>query len=85
MSVESGLSPQAPYRIDHEGTEFVIRVRRDLFSREELTDFLDWLYLESVRRKESLGDEQIAELADEVDHAVWERLRPMVEENLRGR
>ena len=85
MRVETGPPRQAPYRVDHQGAEIVIRVRADLFSSDELAEFLDWLCLESIRRRASLDEDQIAELADDVDGAMWERLRPMVEEKLRGR
>ncbi|HEX6749098.1 MAG TPA: hypothetical protein VF092_17495 [Longimicrobium sp.] len=74
-----------PYSVNVEDGKIVIRMDSDAISAEEVSDFLDYLYLENVRRKASLSDEQIAELADEVDRAVWKRLRPMVEEKLRAR
>ncbi|HEX8245407.1 MAG TPA: hypothetical protein VF541_17970 [Longimicrobium sp.] len=85
MRVETGPPRQGDYRVDHQGAEIVIRVRADLFSSDELAEFLDWLCRESIRRRASLDEDQIAALADEVDRAMWERLRPMVEEKLRGR
>ncbi|HSU14283.1 hypothetical protein [Longimicrobium sp.] len=78
MEITSG----EPYSVARDGDDIVVRMRADFFTREELSDFLDWVVLENIRRKASLSDEQIAELADEVDGAVWERLRPMVEEKL---
>lgn len=74
-----------PYRVDEQGDEIVIRVSSGLMSREEMVDLLDHIFLESVRQKASLSDEEIEALAKEVKRSAWERLRPMVEEKLRGR
>ena len=84
MSAGTALPPEAAYRVDYDGDDIVVRMRADLLSREDLSDFLDRMLMERLRRRASLNDDQIAELADEVDAAMWERLRPMVEEKLRG-
>lgn len=84
MSAGTALPPEAAYRVDYDGDDIVVRMRADLISREDLADFLDRMLLERLRRRASLNDEQIAELADEIDAAMWEQLRPMVEEKLRG-
>lgn len=75
----------SPYSVDVQEGQIVVRVDSDAISAEDVSDFLDYVYLESIRRKASLSDEQVATLADEVDRAAWKRLRPMVEEKLRGR
>ena len=85
MSTRTVSSPEVAYRIDFDGDDIVLRMRADSMSRDDLSNFLDRILLEQLRRRASLNDEQIAELADELDRAVWERLRPMVEEKLRGR
>ena len=74
-----------PYRVDQQGKEIVVRVSSDLMSREEMVDLLDYIFLENVRQKASLSPEEIEVLAKEVKRSAWERLRPMVEEKLRGR
>ena len=74
-----------PYTVQVEDGQIVVRVDTDAISAEDVSDFLDYVYLENLRRKASLSDEEIRALADEVDRAVWKRLRPMVEEKLRGR
>jgi hypothetical protein len=84
VSAGTALPPEAAYRVDYDGDDIVVRMRADLISREDLADFLDRMLLERLRRRASLNDEQIAELADEIDAAMWEQLRPMVEEKLRG-
>jgi hypothetical protein len=63
------------YRIDIEEQDIVVRVRRDMVGREEVSRFLDYLELESVRRRSQLSESDATALADEVDRAVWERVR----------
>lgn len=63
------------YRIDLEERDLVVRVRRDVLDREEVSRFLDYLELESIRRRSQLTEEDAARLADEVDAGVWERNR----------
>jgi hypothetical protein len=72
-----------PYRVSRENRVIVIRVPEDLISDGELTRFGDWLVVKQGRRKFSLSDKEIAAIADEVDAAAWERLRPLVEARLR--
>jgi hypothetical protein len=74
-----------PYTVEVEDGQIVVRVDADAISAKDVSDFLDYVYLENIRRKASLSDKEIARLADEVDRAVWKRLRPMVEAKLRGR
>jgi hypothetical protein len=74
-----------PYRVDQQGKEIVIRVSSDLMSREEMVDLLDYIYLENIRQKASLSDAEVEALAKDANRSAWERLRPMVEEKLRGR
>ncbi|HKP76636.1 MAG TPA: hypothetical protein VJT67_13995 [Longimicrobiaceae bacterium] len=83
------MSPSAvadpPYRVEHQGNEIVVRVNSELMSREELMDILDFIYLESIRQKASLSEDEIEELSRMVKRSAWKKLRPMVEEKLRGR
>ena len=67
------------YRIDVEEQDFVVRVRRDAVDRDEVSRFLDFLELESIRRRSELTEEDAARLADEIDASVWERYRSRVE------
>ena len=63
------------YRIDVEEDDLVVRLRKDLLGREEVSRFLDYLELESIRRRSQLSEADAAALSDEIDHAVWERSR----------
>lgn len=68
------------YRIDFEEQDMVVRVPRGLVGREVVSRFLDYLDLESIRQRSQLTEEDAAALADEIDHAVWERLRHRLDE-----
>jgi RNA polymerase-interacting CarD/CdnL/TRCF family regulator len=68
------------YRIDFDERDMVVRVPRSLAGREEVSRFLDYLDLESIRQRSQLTEEDAAALADEIDHAVWERLRHRLDE-----
>ncbi|HVG44483.1 MAG TPA: hypothetical protein VM890_07125 [Longimicrobium sp.] len=74
-----------PYHVEHQGNEIVIRFSSDLLSREEVIEVLDYALLQKHARELALSDDEIAELAKEAKRSMWERLRPMVEEKLRGR
>src|SRR3954469_2049291 len=73
-----------PYRVEHDDNEIIIRFSSDLLSREEVIDLLDSALVQKHARELALTDAEIAELAKEAKRSMWERLRPMVEEKLRG-
>lgn len=84
----SAINPpgaESGFTVGREGQDLVLRFPLDLVSPDEMTELVDYFFLEYIRRKSSLSDEQVAELADEIDQGVWERLRPMVEAKLRDR
>lgn len=56
-----------------------MRLRGDVLDRETIARFLDYLQLETIRRRSHLTEEQAAELAAEIDAKVWEKLRSKVE------
>jgi hypothetical protein len=64
------------YRIDVEEQEVVVRLRRGVLGREEVSRFLDFLELESIRQRSELAEADAEALADEIDRAVWARTRP---------
>jgi hypothetical protein len=67
-------------RIDFEERDMVLRVPRELMGREEVSHFLEFLELESIRGRSELTEEDAAAIADDVDRAVWDRLRHRLEE-----
>lgn len=63
------------YSIAVEDTDIVIRLDRKTIDQDALIRFLDYVELETVRRRSQLTDEQAAELAAEIDRAVWDDLK----------
>ncbi len=73
------MSAPPAYRIDVQDQELVVRLRQDLLSQEEVSRFLDYLELESIRRRSALSEEEAAGLAAAIDRGVWARTRSHVE------
>ncbi len=63
------------YNVAIDKREVVIRFKRDLIDQTALNRFLDSVELESIRKRSQLTEEQAAELAQEIDRAVWESVK----------
>lgn len=63
------------YRIDVGEQEMVVRLKRGVLGRDQVSRFLDFLELESIRQRSELTEADAALLADEIDDAVWARAR----------
>ena len=67
------------YKIDYEDKDIVIRLDTDLIDKEALSRFLDYIELESIRKRSKLSKEQALKLAKEVDREVWRKVQNTVE------
>jgi hypothetical protein len=56
--------------------DIVVRVDRDLIDEKSLRRLLDYIELESIRKRSKLTEQQAARLAEEVDRAAWESSKP---------
>ena len=65
------------YQINVENTDVIVRFRRDMIDETTLGLFLDYLELESIRKRSTLTEEQAMELAKEIDAIVWKKLKPV--------
>ncbi len=63
------------FEISDERDDIVIRFDRKLVDRQALSRLLRYLEMESIRKRSRLTEAQAAELADEIDKAVWERVK----------
>ena len=72
---ELTMKQSETYSITREDEEVVIRVNGDMVDQEALTKLLDYLELESIRKRSKLTEAQAAVLAAEVDGNIWENTK----------
>lgn len=61
-----------PYSLERNDSELIVRMSSEMFSEEELSHFLDYLVLQSIRYRSQL-------IAGEGTHAALERVQPLSE------
>ena len=63
------------YKLDvGDDNGFTLRVEPGVLDRGRVSRFLDYLILEATRGRSQLTREEAAEIADEIDSALWERV-----------
>ncbi|HKP74499.1 MAG TPA: hypothetical protein VJT67_03100 [Longimicrobiaceae bacterium] len=70
----------AAYELKREEKDFVVRVNGDMFTEDEVSRFLEFLTLESIRKRSQLTQDDADVLAKEVKAAAWERVRHLFPE-----
>lgn len=60
------------YSIDVENQEIVIRLNSELVDRDALTRLLDYIEIESIRKRSRLTQAEASDLTDEVNREVWD-------------
>jgi len=68
------------YEVKREEGGFVVRVNGDLFTEDEVSRFLEYLTLESIRRRSELTQEDADLLAREIKTGAWDRVRHLFPE-----
>jgi hypothetical protein len=68
------------YSIDLEDKNIVVRLRSDLVDEDSLMRLLDYLELESIRKRSKLTEEGATALSEEVNQEVWEDIRKRIAE-----
>ncbi len=63
------------YNITVDDRDIIVRFDRDLMDRDTLSKFLDYLELETIRKRSNLTVEQAATLAEEIDRDVWSKIK----------
>ncbi|MBE9200308.1 MULTISPECIES: hypothetical protein [unclassified Nodularia (in: cyanobacteria)] len=69
------MTEQTLYNITVENQDLIIRLNKDVIEIDTLTKFLDYLELESLRKKSRLTVEQAQTLAKEIDIDVWSNIK----------
>ncbi|CAC5345982.1 hypothetical protein PA905_01710 [Planktothrix agardhii CCAP 1459/11A] len=69
------MSNQSLYSISLESQDIIIKFNREMVNLELLTQFLEYLELESIRNRSQLTAEEITNLSQEVNQEVWDNLK----------
>ncbi|MBD2481380.1 hypothetical protein [Planktothrix sp. FACHB-1365] len=69
------MSNQSLYSISLENQDIIIKLNREMVNLDLLTQFLEYLELESIRNRSQLTAEQITNLSQEVNQEVWDNLK----------
>ena len=65
----------ATYQVAMEQDSILVRMPANLFNREEIIRFLDYLEVESIRRRSQSTRADAEQLADEIDQTGWRQLQ----------
>ena len=75
------MSGNPAYMIDvHPDDGFTLDVQGGVLDRERVSRFLDYLILEAAREQSQLTPGDAAEIAREIDGAIWDQVRHDYEE-----
>lgn len=69
------MSDKGLYNITVDNQDIIVRFNRELMDRDTLNKFLDYLELETIKRRSNLTEEQAATLAEEINHDVWSKIK----------
>jgi hypothetical protein len=72
---------QRAYSVVFEDEQIVVRLQPGLMDRASVVKFLDFLELESIRRRSQMTSDQAAALAKEIDQTVWSNLSARLEQD----
>ncbi len=70
----------ATYEVTSDQDNIVIRLPRQSTDPEMLMKFLDYLELESIRRRSQLTEEGAEDLASSVKRGAWEQVKHLFKE-----
>jgi len=72
------MTAEPAFKLD-DSDGFTVHVPKGL-DRDSVSRFLDFLVLERARLESELTEEDAAEIAKDIDRAVWEQIRSSYEE-----
>ena len=67
-----------PYTIAVDTETVTVRVDRATFDPDALAKFLDYLSLETIRRRSQATQAEVDALADEVKRKAWQRVQTQI-------
>ncbi|MBR8840630.1 MAG: hypothetical protein DSM106950_43305 [Stigonema ocellatum SAG 48.90 = DSM 106950] len=63
------------YNITVDNQDIIVRFNRDIIDQDTLSKFLDYLELETIRKRSNLTVEEAATLAEEIDLDMWSKIK----------
>lgn len=62
-------------KITLDNQDIIVKFNRNILEQESLTKFLEYLELETIRKRSNLTQEQATTLTDEIDCDVWLKIK----------
>ncbi|MEH2183878.1 hypothetical protein [Nostoc sp.] len=69
------MPEKSSYNITLDNQDIIIKFNKNILDLESLTKFLEYLELETIRKRSNLTQEQATILADEIDSDVWLKIK----------
>ena len=66
------------YTIAYENKDIVIRFEKEAIDKKLLSNFMEFIELEQIRRKSKLTEKQADKIAKEINRKVWDKLKKNV-------
>lgn len=66
------------YTIAYEDKDIVIRFEKEAVDKKLLSNFLEFIELEQIRKKSQLTEKQADKIAKEINRKVWDKLKKNV-------
>jgi hypothetical protein len=69
------MAYQPSYTLAVDRQDLIVKFKRDVIDRDALGRFLDYIELESIRKKSQMSEAEAETLSREIDDAVWENIK----------
>ncbi len=69
-------------KVEQARDEYIIRIKSNLITLEEINKWLDKLRLKEIIAKSQMTEEDIKKLNEKVKMAIWEKWKPILKEKL---
>ena len=76
------MADSITYQIDSDSQNIIVKFNKQIVDREALIRFLDYLELESLRKRSQMTEEAANTLALSVEQSVWSKLKSHIGDNI---
>lgn len=66
------------HSVAYENKDIVIRFNKDAVDKKTLSNFLEFIELEEIRKKSRLTAQEAAKISKEINRSVWNKLKDRV-------